>query len=107
MNSHNNPADSPAATCDTCMACCCKLEVLLMAGDDIPFELTEQDHWGGWVMARLDDGWCTALDRSTMLCKIYQRRPLVCREYQEGEGDCLVERLQFFGADQSARFARK
>jgi len=97
MNSHNTPADSPVTSCDTCLACCCKLEVILMAGDDIPFELTEQDQWDGWVMARLDDGWCTALDRSTMLCKIYSRRPMVCREYQAGDSDCLVERLRVFG----------
>jgi len=107
MNSQNIPADSPAISCTTCLACCCKLEVILMAGDDIPFELTERDQWGGSVMARLDDGWCTALDRSTMLCKIYPRRPMVCREYQEGDSDCLVERLRFFGEDQPDRFARK
>ncbi|TSA40752.1 MAG: YkgJ family cysteine cluster protein, partial [Betaproteobacteria bacterium] len=36
-------------------------------------------------------------DRSTMLCKIYSRRPMVCREYQAGDSDCLVERLRVFG----------
>jgi len=33
-----------------------KTEVMLMGDGDIPLELTEQDRWGGWVMARLDDG---------------------------------------------------
>ncbi len=107
MNTQNNLAGTPVTSCTTCMACCCKLEVMLMAGDEIPPELTEQDRWDGWVMMRLDDGWCTALDRSTMLCKIYQHRPMVCREYQEGDSDCLEQRLHFFGEDQTARFARK
>jgi Fe-S-cluster containining protein len=87
-------ADNAAVTCATCEACCCRLEVLLMAGDDIPPSLTAVDQWGGWVMARLDDGWCAALDRDTMLCRIYERRPWVCREFQMGGSDCLTERVQ-------------
>lgn len=63
-----------------------------MGDDDIPVELTVQDRWGGWVMRRLDDGWCAALDRNTMKCTIYERRPGVCRDYQVGVGDCIVER---------------
>lgn len=65
-----------------------------MGDDDIPHDLTEQDRWGGWVMARLADGWCAALDRNTMLCTIYERRPVICRDYQVGDSDCIVERLQ-------------
>lgn len=63
-----------------------------MGDDDIPPELTEQDQWGGWVMTRRDDGWCAALDRSTSLCTIYQRRPMICRDYQLGGFDCIQER---------------
>lgn len=68
---------------------------MLMADDDIPPELTERDRWGGWVMARLTDGWCSALDRHTMLCTIYVRRPMICRVYQVGDSDCIGERLKF------------
>jgi Fe-S-cluster containining protein len=68
------------------------LEVLLMGDDDVPLELTEVDRWGGSVMARLEDGWCAALDRDTMLCRIYERRPAVCRDYQVGESDCIAQR---------------
>ena len=64
-----------------------------MGGDDIPFELTERDRWGGWVMARFDDGWCSALDRKSMLCTIYDRRPMICHDYQVGDSDCIKERL--------------
>ena len=41
-----------------------------------------------------DDGWCVALDRKTMLCTIYERRPTICRDFQEGDYDCLEERKQ-------------
>lgn len=81
-------------SCATCRACCCQLEVMLMGDDDVPEPLTEQDAWGGWVMARLDDGWCAALDRDTMLCRIYEQRPFICREFALGESDCLAERAQ-------------
>jgi uncharacterized protein len=65
---------------------------MLMGEDDIPPELIEVDHWGGLVMARLDDGWCVALNRATMLCGVYERRPSVCRDYQVGGSDCISER---------------
>jgi len=65
-----------------------------MGDDDIPLKLTERDRWGGWIMARLDDGWCSALDRNTMLCTIYDRRPMICHDYQAGDFDCIQERLQ-------------
>ncbi len=87
-------------TCASCKACCCRLEVMLMADDDIPAKFTRQDRWGGWIMARLDDGWCAALDRAGMLCTIYQRRPLICREYQAGDSDCLEQRA---GLDNGGR----
>ncbi len=63
-----------------------------MGDDDVPEELTAQDEWGGWVMRRLADGWCVALDRATMLCTIYARRPGVCRTYEVGDSECLIER---------------
>jgi Fe-S-cluster containining protein len=65
---------------------------MLMGDDDIPVEFTVEDQWGGWVMRRLDDLWCAALDRNTMRCRIYERRPIICRDYQMGESDCIGER---------------
>jgi len=84
--------DGTAITCASCKACCCRLEVMIMGEDDVPLEFTEVDRWGGRVMARLDDGWCAALDRDTMLCGVYDRRPAVCRDYPVGGSDCIVER---------------
>jgi Fe-S-cluster containining protein len=65
---------------------------MLMEEDDVPVDLTEIDPWGGTVMARLADGWCAALDRDTMLCTIYDRRPTICRDFEMGGSDCLAER---------------
>ena len=86
------PEDPATVTCARCEARCCRLEVILMGEDDVPPALTATDAWGGSVMARLEDGWCAALDRNTMRCTIYERRPGVCRDYEMGGSDCLVER---------------
>lgn len=95
MSNQVNPGTTSggAITCATCRACCCKLEVILMGEDDPPAEFVATDQWGGQVMKRLDDGWCAAVDRVTMLCRIYERRPGVCREFAVGESECLSERL--------------
>ncbi len=63
-----------------------------MGEDDVPAGMIEIDRWGGQVMVRLEDGWCVALDRRTMLCRIYERRPTVCRDFQVGSGDCITAR---------------
>ena len=95
MSNQANPATTSGGEviCATCRACCCKLEVILMGEDDPPAEFVATDQWGGQVMKRLDDGWCAAVDRVTMLCRICERRPEVCREFAVGESECLTERL--------------
>ena len=90
-----------AIGCANCAACCCRLEVLLMGDDDIPHRFTAEDAWGGTVMRRLDDGWCAALDRNTLLCTIYERRPGICRDFAMGGSACIDERLEY--ADHRAR----
>jgi Fe-S-cluster containining protein len=82
----------PKVTCSTCAACCCRLEVLLITDTGVPEAFVELDRWGGATMKRLDDGWCAALDRNTMLCTIYERRPLICREFAMGSDECKAER---------------
>jgi Fe-S-cluster containining protein len=95
MNATSDPDCDPSISCAHCDACCCRLEVLLMGDDDVPSRLTAEDEWGGTVMRRLDDGWCAALDRNTMLCTIYGRRPDVCREFAMGGSACVEERLEY------------
>jgi len=79
-------------TCLSCEACCCRLEVMLITDTGVPDNYIEIDEWGGRRMTRLADGWCSALDRHTMLCMIYENRPTVCRDFEVGEYDCLSER---------------
>jgi len=86
----------PDASCANCEACCCRLEVILMGDDDVPPRFVAEDAWGGSVMRRLDDGWCAALDRDTMRCTIYARRPDVCRDYLMGGVECIAERREYF-----------
>ena len=80
-------------TCGNCEACCCRLEVLLITETGVPRQFIETDEWGGRHMARLEDGWCAALDRNSMSCMIYAKRPWVCREFEMGAYECLVERV--------------
>jgi uncharacterized protein len=79
-------------TCASCSASCCRLKVMLITDTGVPERFIEYDDWGGETMAQLDDGWCAALDRNTMLCSIYEQRPLICREFEMGADECLAER---------------
>lgn len=88
--------EQPAAvTCSNCQACCCRLEVMLITETGVPTVYIAKDNWGGEVMRRLDDGWCAALDRDTMMCSIYEVRPLICREFEMAEYECVSEREAF------------
>ena len=79
-------------TCVSCEACCCRLEVMLISDTGVPDKFIETDKWGGRRMSRLEDGWCSALNRDTMMCKIYENRPWICREFEMGEYECISER---------------
>ncbi len=83
--------ESPVS-CASCEACCCRLPVLLITDTGVPDHHIEIDSWDGMRMARLDDGWCSALDRNSLRCTIYDKRPLICREFAMAEDDCLTER---------------
>ncbi|MCU7800546.1 MAG: YkgJ family cysteine cluster protein [gamma proteobacterium symbiont of Lucinoma myriamae] len=92
MTDKMNEQTETKVTCANCDACCCRLEVMLISDTGVPERFIEFDKWGGMTMARLDDGWCSALDRNTMMCKIYEKRPLICREFKMGDADCIDER---------------
>jgi len=81
--------------CDNCAACCCQMEVLLLTDTGLPGHLVATDAWDAPVMARLEDGWCAALERQTLRCSIYDRRPWVCRELEMGGDDCVAARQAF------------
>lgn len=86
---------SSPITCATCQACCCRLEVMLISDTGVPKQHVAVDQWGGETMRRLDDGWCSALDRETFMCTIYELRPWVCRAFEMGEYECREERDLF------------
>lgn len=85
-------APDPSVSCSSCEACCCRLEVMLVTETGVPERFIEEDEWGGLTMARLDDGWCAALDRTNMSCSIYEKRPFICREFEMGGYECIAER---------------
>lgn len=78
--------------CSNCQACCCRLEVMIITDTGVPEQYISYDQWGAETMLRLDDGWCAAVDRETLLCTIYENRPLICREFEMGSYECLDER---------------
>ena len=92
MNIEKTTLPDTEASCANCEACCCRLEVMLISDTGVPDHFIEMDKWGGMSMHRLEDGWCAALDRMTMMCTIYDRRPWVCREFEMGEYECMIER---------------
>ena len=79
-------------TCDKCEASCCRLEAMLFNDTEVPDKFIEINTRGDKSMARLEDGWCAALDRNTMKCTIYEKRPWICREFEMGEYDCIAAR---------------
>ena len=78
-------------SCTSCEAACCRLQVLLIGDNGVPPRMTGQSSWGGEVMRRREDGWCTALDRVSMRCTIYDLRPQICRDFAMGGSECLDE----------------
>lgn len=84
--------ESEPVTCANCQACCCRLEVRIVTDTGVPFHYIDYDKWGSEVMKRADDGWCQALDRNTLMCSIYENRPLICREFEMASDECITER---------------
>lgn len=94
MNIPVNELVDPEISCATCQACCCRLEVMIISDTGVPERHIAVDEWGGETMLRLADGWCSALDRETFLCTIYQNRPWICREFAMGSHECSDERAK-------------
>ncbi|MGL1316172.1 YkgJ family cysteine cluster protein, partial [Vibrio parahaemolyticus] len=61
-------------SCSNCKACCCRLEVMIISDTGVPEEFIARDQHGSETMMRLNDGWCSALDRDTLMCTIYENR---------------------------------
>lgn len=103
--------------CQKCGACCFDQLVALMPGDDVPLHmtidrslvtvehnsglpdgLTPLDHCIGRVM-RNHFNRCVALEGkrgSTLTCKIYDSRPVVCKTMKKGSWACLEVRARWY-----------
>ena len=81
-------------TCTNCQACCCSSEVMIVSETGVPNHHIYVDPYGSESMLRLDDGWCSALDRDTLMCSIYENRPWICREFEMGSYECINERIE-------------
>jgi uncharacterized protein len=86
------PRPVTEGTCSDCQACCCRQEAMLFGDLEIPAQFIATNQRGGDSMARLADGWCAALDRNSMKCSIYAKRPWICREFELGGDECLEAR---------------
>lgn len=84
----------PEVSCSNCQACCCSSEVIIISDTGVPDQYIYTDEHGSESMQRLADGWCSALNRNTMLCTIYEYRPWVCREFEMGSYECINERKE-------------
>ncbi|EGQ8412123.1 YkgJ family cysteine cluster protein [Vibrio cholerae] len=85
---------NPEISCSNCHAYCCRLEVMIITDTGVPKQHIAFDEWGGETMLRLADGWCSALNRETFMCTIYENRPWICREFEMGSYECRDERLE-------------
>jgi Fe-S-cluster containining protein len=84
--------------CTTCGACCVGLTVYLSTADearlsaDEVLALTQMDSEGRFrQMKQLRGGACIALLRDAsgrFLCRIYDRRPDACSEFERGSRRC-------------------
>jgi Fe-S-cluster containining protein len=88
--------------CGRCAAICCRLSVVLVEGDDVPAWLVAPQVNGPDQLLRAPDGWCAALDRSTMRCSIYEQRPSTCRRFVMGGAYCMDERKNWTGQHRPA-----
>lgn len=92
MTTNIDDVSTTEVACSNCQACCCRLEVMIITDTGVPHVHVSVDEWGAETMLRLDDGWCSALDRDTHMCSIYDKRPLICREFEMGSYECRNER---------------
>ena len=84
-----------AANCTRCDAVCCRLTVVLEAGDHVPAHLTARLPGGQQVMAHDAQGWCVALDPVNRNCGIYADRPDVCRRFVMNGPYCRSVRAEY------------
>ena len=102
------PEDAPVPDCVTCGACCMALPCVGVRPDE---KVQAEDFWdltvegaGGEIVVdrfvRRDSEtfYCTALEiinNEKALCRIYEERPQICRDFEAGSDKCHALRRAF------------
>jgi uncharacterized protein len=101
----SNSTEDSSARCVGCGACCFgqRFHIRLMPSDLERLERLEGhgaaglafDHRDGATFLRMANGHCEHLriTETSLACGIYEARPHVCRDLDEGSPSCLAERL--------------
>lgn len=102
------PPDAPIPDCVTCGACCMALPCVgVRPAEEIPAEnywdVTIEGETGEIVVDRFlrRDGethYCTSLEienETRALCRIYENRPQICRDFEAGSDKCHALRRAF------------
>jgi len=63
-----------------CKSVCCRLWFPL-SWQDLQEKVLKWDYSRPFGIAQDEDGYCTHLDRSTQRCRVYEKRPVICRTY--------------------------
>jgi len=86
--------------CTKCGACCRGFDVDLVWSDHgVPEDMTERttDNIDLFKMRQHKDGSCVALCGNigeSVSCSVYENRPSVCRDFQPGNIQCQLIRIQ-------------
>ncbi len=80
--------------CEGCGSCCINIldnkwiEVTIEDAENISLELLQKGDIREYAMKQDSKGRCICLDTDNR-CKIYDTRPSICREVQNGDGVCI------------------
>ncbi|UJR78445.1 YkgJ family cysteine cluster protein [Sandaracinus amylolyticus] len=89
-----------APECTACGACCTSSspQHARVTGDDWSRLGEDAERWTEWIgnraFMRIEHGRCVALEArrdGRFACRIYERRPAVCRELERGSPACDAE----------------
>jgi uncharacterized protein len=103
------PADAPVPDCVTCGACCMALVCVGVRPDE---PVAAEDYWdvtvedGNGALAVVDrfvrrdaeTSYCASLEIRNgveALCRIYENRPQICRDFEAGSDKCRALRRAF------------
>jgi uncharacterized protein len=99
----NDDREASLPACLSCGACCFSTlpEAVRVTGDDYARLGDEAERYTVFLAHRcymgLEDGHCAALDvrpDGTFACRVYERRPAVCRDVERASPACNAERWE-------------